>query len=223
MHFFRTSVSSGVKQLSEQIRQALTENKLVLWLVSGGSNVPITIDVMKTLSGTPLHNLTIMLSDERYGAVGHPDSNAYQLNKSGFDPKEASYLPVLTGQSLEVTADRYNGLLNEQVARHQIIIGQLGIGADGHTSGILPHSPATLVTDKLVTSYVATDFSRITLTFPALKQINLAFVFAFGEAKQPALKRLKDENVAIDDQPAQILKAIPQTYIYNDELEGVVV
>jgi len=51
----------------------------VLWLVPGGSNIPIAVEAMdmirKEMSGLSLKYLTITLSDERYGSVGHKDSN----------------------------------------------------------------------------------------------------------------------------------------------------
>ena len=169
----------------------------------------------------PLENLTLMLSDERYGASSHPDSNARQLESAGFNPKEATFIPVLINEPLRITIDRYTQLVTQQFTKNEIIIGQLGIGTDGHTAGILPNSPATKVSDVLVAGYKGKDFCRITLTFPALRQLNSAFVFAYGASKKTALQQLKDETLALETQPAQILKAIPETYIYNDELEGM--
>ena len=39
-----------------------------------------------------------MLTDERYGPVGHPDSNWSQLLQKGFDLPQAKLVPVLTGR-----------------------------------------------------------------------------------------------------------------------------
>jgi 6-phosphogluconolactonase/glucosamine-6-phosphate isomerase/deaminase len=220
MQFYRADVSSGVGQLSELISQSLERHQPLLWLVSGGSNIPIAIKVMSALVSKDLSNLTIMLTDERYGALGHADSNAYQLQAAGFNPQAASFIPVLIGKSLKATVERYANVVEQQFGQHQVIIGQLGIGTDGHTAGILPNSLAADVTDELVTSYAADDFSRITMTFPALRHLTNAFVFAYGPTKQATLNQLKDEVLPLKAQPAQILKAIPDTYIYNEGLEG---
>ena len=220
MQFFQADASRGVGQLSDLLNQSLAANHRVLWLVSGGSNIPIENKVMAALARDHLSNLTIMLTDERYGDIGHANSNAQQLIAAGFSPKQAIFIPVLINQSLELTAARYNRLVSQQLERNQITIGQLGIGEDGHTAGILPNSLAATVSDSFVAYYPAQDFSRITLTFPALRLITTAIVFAYGAGKQTALKQLKDEDLPLEVQPAQILKAIPSTYIYNDELEG---
>jgi 6-phosphogluconolactonase/glucosamine-6-phosphate isomerase/deaminase len=175
---------------------------------------------MSALDQKDQNKLTIMLSDERYGNVGHAGSNAQQLLAAGFNPKGAVFLPVLIDKPLEETVEKYNRLISQWLEQSQIIIGQLGIGADGHTVGILPYSPATAVKEAFVTNYPADDYSRITITFPALRRISTAYVFAYGNSKQFTLKLLKEKDLPLEEQPAQILKAIPITYIYNDELEG---
>lgn len=221
MQFYRGDKSIGAKQLSNQVGQSLDQGKKVLWLVSGGSNIPIAVEVMTALYSHSLENLTIMLSDERYGAIGHPDSNSQQLESAGFKPKGAAFIPVLINKPLSATTAHYTSVVAKELKQNQVIIGQLGIGADGHIAGILPNSPAADVSDALVIGYTAKDFGRITLTFPALRHLNSAFVFAYGADKQTTLAQLKDEEISIKTQPAQILKAIQQTYIYNDELEGM--
>jgi 6-phosphogluconolactonase/glucosamine-6-phosphate isomerase/deaminase len=222
MQFIKAEATVGEAKLSESISHYLSQNVAVLWLISGGSNIPIVVQTMAKVNRERSHLLTVMLADERYGEKDNPDSNAYQLKMAGFDPKKARFVPVLSGRSLEETTDQYSEIVEKECASHKVIIGQLGIGADGHTAGILPHSPAANETQKLVTSYRADDYTRITVTFPVLRLITTAFVFAYGPTKQPALRKLQTEVLSPDVQPAQILKAIASTYIYNDELEGVV-
>jgi 6-phosphogluconolactonase/glucosamine-6-phosphate isomerase/deaminase len=219
MQFIRAEASLGTEKLTAQLSELL-DKKPVLWLVSGGSNVPISVTVMSNLPKQLTERLTILLIDERFGSVGHVDSNAEQLRRAGFNPQQANFIKVLSGQSWPDTVTQYNQIVQTQFDQHSAIIGQFGIGADGHTAGLLPHSPATVVTDRLVTGYQGPDYQRITLTFPALRQVQTAYVFAYGANKLTALQQLKDENLALKTQPAQIFKVLTQAYIYNDQLEG---
>jgi 6-phosphogluconolactonase/glucosamine-6-phosphate isomerase/deaminase len=54
------------------------------------------------------------------------------------------------------------------------------------------------------------------LTPAALKKVSTAYVFAFGDSKKEALKSLRDQDLPIDKQPAQILKSLPEAYLYTD-------
>src|SRR5215469_3327758 len=116
---------------------------------------------MATLPDTPTSQLTIMFADERYGRPCHTHSNTRMLQTAGFDPKTATFIPVLTGATIQATTQHYDTIIRAQLAAHDHIIGQFGIGADGHIAGILPHSPATAAPDnQTVISYEATDFTR---------------------------------------------------------------
>jgi hypothetical protein len=48
--------------------------------------------------------------------------------------------------------------------------------------------------------------------------LTAAYVFAFGDAKREALQQLRDESLSLDDQPAQIIKQLPEAYVYSDQL-----
>jgi 6-phosphogluconolactonase/glucosamine-6-phosphate isomerase/deaminase len=209
----------GVADLTERLVRELAANRQVLWLTSGGSNLPASVQVMSNIPPNLQSRLTVMLADERYGAVGHDQSNWARLMAAGFQAETAKLLPVLQdGLSLEQTIDRYGQLAEQAFNDNQVVIAQLGIGEDGHIAGILPGSPAAAETTALVAGYQAQSLTRLTLTFPALKRINTAYAFAFGNTKRQALAELQSQTTALDRQPAQILKQLPEAYVYNDQV-----
>lgn len=207
----------AAQALLANLMQPLVEGQAVLWLVPGGSNIPIAATVMSQIPTGITAKLTIMLTDERYGAVGHPDSNALQLKQAGFNPRGATFLPVLTGISLGETIRAYAQMAQTQFAAHRTIIGQFGIGADGHIAGILPGSPAATEQQSWACGYRAFNFTRVTLTFPALYRLSAAYAFAYGAAKHDALRHLITEELPLPVQPAQVLKSIPKAYLYTDQ------
>jgi 6-phosphogluconolactonase/glucosamine-6-phosphate isomerase/deaminase len=215
---YTTGWEDGVAELTERLARELRQGKTVLWLVSGGSNIPAGVDVMDNISASLTPNLNVMLADERYGATGHVDSNWQQLLDAGFKARKATLWPVLQGQSLSDTQASYEQTAHENFDRADVIIAQLGIGNDGHIAGILPGTTATKEKNAWVSAYSVAPYERLTLTFPALCKVTTAYVFAFGEAKQEALKRLHDKNVSPVRQPSQILKQLNEAYIYNDRI-----
>jgi hypothetical protein len=47
-----------------------------------------------------------------------------------------------------------------------------------------------------------------------IRNINIAYTFAFGESKKEIVEKLKNENISLAEMPAQILKEIPESYLY---------
>lgn len=222
LRFYKTTKSSdAIGALTQRLKQELSGHKRVLWLVPGGSNIPLSVQVMRELAPETHANLAIMLTDERYGLLNHPDSNTLQLTEAGFDPGTATVIPVLTADnlSLEATCARYNQAISTAFDNADVIVGQFGMGADGHIAGMLPGSPAVNSKD-LVAGYDAGNFIRITLTAKALKHVDVAYVFAYGDAKHEALTKLKTKKLTLKEQPAQVLKQMPESYMYNDQVEG---
>ncbi|HEX8227198.1 MAG TPA: 6-phosphogluconolactonase [Candidatus Saccharimonadales bacterium] len=219
MKFIRIpTLQDGLEPLRDRLLRELGDGKDILWLVPGGSNIPLTVGVMAQIPDEMTARLTIMLTDERYGPLGHKDSNAFQLDQTGFLPKQAKVLPVLHADvSLDETCLRYAQDFTEQARKADMIIGQFGMGADGHIAGCLPRSPAVSSAD-MTAGYEAPGFIRITLTPKALQQLTVAYVFAFGAEKRAALERLQLETVSLDIQPAQIIKQLPESYVYNDQV-----
>ncbi len=208
----------AIATLQSRLEQELTAGKRVLWLVSGGSNISASVQVMHDLEATITSRLTIMPVDERYGLVGHPDSNLGQLLAAGFDVKQARLIAVLRPDtSFEATADLFDNLARQAFSDNEIVIAQLGMGADGHIAGILPNSPA-VASPEFVAAYASQPYQRLTLTDHALKRVSAAYVLAFGEDKQVALERLTTKLVPYADQPAQILKELPEAYVFSDQV-----
>jgi 6-phosphogluconolactonase/glucosamine-6-phosphate isomerase/deaminase len=201
-----------------QILSAELEHKKVLWIVSGGSNVPISVSVMKKLSDQLTKNLIIILADERYGPEGHPDSNFEQLIKAGFDQKQATFYKTLIGkQSISQTISRTGQYFKRAVNETDVVIAQLGIGEDGHIAGIMPMSPVIgLVSDVVYSD--TTPHKRISLSLEALLNATIVYAFCYGGNKHQALKDLKENIKDIYHMPSKILQDISSVYVYNDYL-----
>lgn len=217
-YILSTDWKEGANQLAKRINQHLADDKKVLWLLSGGSNIAASVGIMSNISDNLSQKLTISLVDERYGEVGHDDSNWKQLIDAGFPAKQATLLPILQqGLSFEDTTASFKEKITAALNSNNLVVAQIGIGDDGHIAGILPNSPAVNEAG-LVCGYQSQPFTRITLTFPALKSANTVFAFAFGDSKKPALLKLQQQKLPLSEQPAQILKDLPEVFLYNDQV-----
>lgn len=216
-----TGWEDGVADLTERLVRELAGGQRVLWLVSGGSNIPASVHIMDSIPLKLSGNLSVMLADERYGAVGHPDSNWAQLMQAGFKGDKATLLPTLKkGLGFEQTIKHYNRMAAQAFVDNEVVIAQLGIGDDGHIAGILPGSPATAKTDAPVVGYRGEPLTRLTLTFAGLRHVTAAYAFAFGSNKHKALSSLQRQTLPLDRQPSQILKELPEAYLYSDQVKG---
>lgn len=204
--------------LIQTISSHLARGERVTWLITGGSGMLIDRLVAEGLRDVDTSRLSVTLSDERYGLVGHPDENWQQLLDAGFSLPSAQLHRVLTGHDRAATTASFSQLLRKLLDEADYSIGLFGIGPDGHTAGIKPHSPAINAPDY-ATDFTGDDFERITMTAPAIRQLSEAVVAAFGEAKFPTLRQLLHEDIPPDIQPAQLLKSVEKCTIFTDYKE----
>jgi 6-phosphogluconolactonase/glucosamine-6-phosphate isomerase/deaminase len=197
------------------LREHLSRGERVLWLLTGGSGIPIAIQASQKLENINLTKLSVTLTDERFCPIGHKDENWQQLLNDGFSLPGATLYRPLIGADMQTTAERFDEWLTKQFKEADFTLGIFGLGSDGHTAGIKPHSPA-ITAESLATSYQGSDFDRVTISFNAIKQIDEAVVQASGNEKREVLHKLISETFPLAEQPAQILKEIPHVTIYSN-------
>jgi len=88
----------------------------------------------------------------------------------------------------------------------------LGLGADGHTASLFPHSAVLHESTRLVVSVTTTANPpvRLTLTLPALTAARRIFVMTAGPDKVAALDRVLAPDADPERYPAAALKAAGQ-------------
>lgn len=219
MKFIKSDDSQvGEQDLLNYLNVHLASGKNVLWLVSGGSNIPITIRVLSELREDLTANLELLLCDERYVEVGSTDSNFQSFTRAGLSLKRAKFEPILVnGLSPKQTLDRYYDQFDQKRNWADRTIAQLGIGNDGHTAGILPGTEAVNSLDEIV-YYEAAPFKRLSLTLQVLTKLDELFVFAYGASKQSALERLKNSNEPLQTLPSAIFRGLSNVKVYNDQI-----
>ena len=85
----------------------------------------------------------------------------------------------------------------------------LGLGEEGHTASLFPHSTALEETQRWVVAVTvpAEPPTRLTLTLPAITAADRIFVLVSGRTKAAALARVLDSASAPRDYPAAALRS----------------
>jgi 6-phosphogluconolactonase/glucosamine-6-phosphate isomerase/deaminase len=209
-----------IPYLAERLNEHLNRNETVLWLIPGGSAIAIAVEVAKRIANNPnLSNLSVTLTDERYGNPGHADENWQQLNKAGLALDGAALYPVLHGEDGLTTAHTYATTLATLLDAADYSVGLFGIGADSHIAGIKPASDA-VDTHELTSYYIGEDFERVTISFEVMKQLNEVLVAASGEQKFPTIRAILHETYPLDERPAHILQTLSNVSLFTEYKEN---
>lgn len=238
-NFHISSVSSKeeagtqlTQQLNVKLQEAHTKKQQVLLLVSGGSAFDLFASIAVSLID---QNVTIGVLDERY-STDPKENNFAQFQQTDFyqavKDQGAKFIDttVQDGESHEAHAMRFQKALFDWKASHPdgVIIATVGIGPDGHTSGILPfpENPSLFselfeTPQKLVAAYDADGKNpyryRSTTTNIFLREyIDHAFVYAVGENKRDALGRVVAESGDLPTTPARVLREMKDVQVFTD-------
>ena len=224
MKFLREDTAAAARAIARSICDGLAEDKRVLWLVSGGSNIAIektVMDMARNHAGKKLAGLAVLPVDERYGPPGYKDSNMQRLREAGFDPGAAMVVDVLVHDTpFDQTVQFYSEVAATALASADVVIGQFGMGTDGHVAGIKPDSPAAEADESTVAGYEWEDYRRMTLMPTALRQIAIGFLIAYGADKKQPLTQLQLKKQPFKKLPAMLLYELPDVYVYNDQIES---
>lgn len=95
-----------------------------------------------------------------------------------------------------------------RIPRFDLII--LGLGGDGHTASLFPHTPALRETDRLTAANwidAINDF-RFTITFPVINNAWNVIFLVSGEGKAAAARTVIEGEFRPDKFPAQLVAPI---------------
>jgi 6-phosphogluconolactonase/glucosamine-6-phosphate isomerase/deaminase len=216
MHYVTTEqpVIEAANHVATAISYHLSQGQRVLWLLSGGSGAAIAVAASQRLAGVDLTNLSITMTDERYGSLGHPDENWQQIMDAGFVAPGATLYRPLSGHAIADTAAAWGDWLMNALDNADFSIGVFGIGNDGHTAGIKPHTSATTSTQPIA-AFTGDDFERLTITFPVIKRLDEVVIQASGSDKTAIIHELLSGHATLEDMPARILTTIPASTLYT--------
>lgn len=193
-----TLVHRSLSLILEKLQTAITERGQFTLALSGGSTPKPLYEAIAT-QDLPWDKIHIFWGDERYVPPTHPDSNERMARQAWLDqvPIPATHIyPMPTNEAdPAVAAQRYEQELQQvfQVQPGEIPVLDvilLGMGDDGHTASLFPHTEALQVCDRLVTVGNKDGQPRITFTIPIINCARCVLFMVAGANKQSALSHI---------------------------------
>jgi len=188
--------------------------------ISGGSTPRRLLQLLAAEPrALPWQHVHLWWCDERTVPPDHADSN-FGMAQHALAPLrlEASHLHRMAGEAEDpasAAADYQRELCAALGEPPVLDLALLGLGPDGHTASLFPHSPGLRATDWVIANPVTSPLTggattRITLTAPALHAARAAIVLVAGADKAAALTAVLHGPADVEQYPAQLLAAGPR-------------
>lgn len=194
-------VERGRALVAAKISEAIAARGRCALALAGGSTPKPLYEGLAADASLPRDRLHLFWGDERYVPADHPDSNQRMTRAAWLDreppfPAANVYPMPTTGGDPAADAARYERQLQDffalapgAVPVFDIIL--LGMGDDGHTASLFPHTAALAARDRLVTVGNKGDSQRLTLTYPVLNAARCVIFLVAGANKKTALAAVR--------------------------------
>jgi 6-phosphogluconolactonase len=205
----------------EQAEQAVAARGCARIAISGGSTPKAAFALLADPTQPwrermPWDKLELFWVDERCVPPDHPDSNYRMTREALLDhvPLKPEQIHRMEGElEPEEAAVRYEAELRNsfnmegtELPRFDVV--QLGMGPDGHTASLFPHTVALHETSRLVTAnHVETvkDSWRITLTRPVINRGHEVFFLIDGADKALIINEVFEGERDPERLPSQMI------------------
>ena len=194
-------VERAQELILSRLQTAIESRGLFTIALAGGSTPKPLYEALSSQS-LPWSKIHVFWGDERYVAATDKDSNQLMARQAWLDrveiPDRNIYGVDTTSQDPEQDAKKYEARLQHFFGTEQkfpafdLIL--LGMGDDGHTASLFPHTEALKVSDRLITVGNKDGQARITFTIPLINKARCVMFLVAGENKRPALKEVFAEQ-----------------------------
>lgn len=221
-------VQRGAILTQEKIEAAIAARGRCTLALAGGST-PKPLYQTLAQQNFPWEKIHIFWGDERYVPPDHPDSNERMAREAWLDRVEfpsGNIHPMPTNGG-DPAAD---AAAHEQELQTFFQVGAgefpvfdlilLGIGDDGHTASLFPHTPALTVRDRLVTVGNKDGSQRLTFSAPLINRARCVMFLVAGESKRPALREIFAPTGDENTYPARLIAPEGEVWWLLDEAAG---
>ncbi len=212
----------------EKINTAIAEKGQCTIALAGGSTPKPLYEAISTQS-LPWEKIHVFWGDERYVSADHPDSNQRMarlawLEKVNIPPENihttptSSNNPEVDAQAYETELQTFFAVPPKEFPVFDIIL--LGMGDDGHTASLFPHTQALQVRDRLITVGNKDGQPRITFTVPLINQASCVIFLVAGANKRPALAQV---FASVGDEityPSRLIQPVGELWWLLDQSAG---
>jgi 6-phosphogluconolactonase len=212
-----TLAQQAVDTILESAHQAFELRGVFRLCLAGGSTprrIYRQLAEAQNITGLDKPGLVLYWGDERCVRPDDPNSN-YRMAKEELIPSLHTDNVAIHRMEGEVdppkSAAQYESLLKS----HFLLPGEptfdlllLGMGEDGHTASLFPHTAAVNEETHWVLGHYIPQLAtwRLTLTPPVLNRARRILFMVSGETKAPALAQVLTGAFTPENYPAQIIR-----------------
>lgn len=206
-------IQRSLEIVLEKMHTAIAERgQVTIALAGGGTPKPLYEAIAQ--QNLPWDKIHVFWGDERYVPPEHPDSNQRMARLAWLDqvpiPPDNIHTmptdevdPAIAAAKHEAELKAFFNYPDGAFPALDLVL--LGIGDDGHTASLFPHTPALQVCDRAVTVGNKDGQPRITLTVPVLNTARTVIFIVAGANKQTALAHIFAENDDTEVYPARLV------------------
>jgi len=202
-------------ELAQTLEKALSVRGRALLAVSGGRTPQPVFERLRQRK-VDWGRVTLTLTDERWVASDHPDSNENLLRSALLrgPAAAAAFVPLFGGEeSPEAGQPACEARLRTLALPFDAVY--LGIGSDGHFASLFPGDPALDARDSLCVAVPAAGsrLPRMSLTAPALLNSEKLFIMFAGRDKETTYIEAKKTG-SCRELPLRLLLSQPHTPVF---------
>ncbi len=204
-------LAAGVAEMiASRAALAIQQERDLTLALSGGSTPQTLFRILATDAWTRRINwqrVQVLFADERCVPAAHADSNFGAACRLLLDPVGIPYQNIhrLAGEKdPKLAADEYENLLAKRFPDGLDLI-LLGMGDDGHTASLFPHTEALAAAGRrCVANFVPRlNVWRLTLTADYINSAQQVVMMVTGSTKSKTLARVLEGPAMPDELPAQ--------------------
>jgi 6-phosphogluconolactonase len=206
--------------LIRDAREAIQARGVWIFALSGGS----TPKALYQLLASPQYagrfdweHVVLLFGDDR--AVGPDDANSnFKMAREALGETIAARLVRIEGEETDpdLAASRYEQRIRE--AGERVDSNLLGLGPDGHTASLFPHSPQLDENERRVVATPVASLQpfvrRVTMTFPEINSARKIYFLITGEDKAARVQEIINGPRDIHNLPATGIEPIDGDLIW---------
>jgi 6-phosphogluconolactonase len=202
----------GARIFQDSALKASQRNGKFTVALSGGSTPKGMFQILAAdpfKNGIPWDKCFIFWSDERSVGAEHPDSNYRMANENLLSkvPLPAGNIFRMAGESpdLKLAAKSYSEQIGRISPDFSLDLIYLGMGSDGHTASLFPHTKALRENESwVIENHVPKlNTNRLTFTYKMIQAAKKVVFLTCGKDKAPAFKEVWQGKPNLEEYPSQ--------------------
>lgn len=205
------TIHFSVCQFLQIGREAIKQRGLFCVALSGG-NTPHAIfqELSKPSHQSALDWSKVLCfwSDERSAPPTSLENNYYSSMQAGLAKlplKPENIFRMIAEENIEKNALAYEKLIREKIPSLHFDLMMLGMGEDGHTASLFPHTEGLQAKDRLVIANQVPQLKtwRMSMTYECIHNARTICIYALGEKKAKMIATVLQGPYEPDQYPVQ--------------------